>query len=127
MPRLLERVARSVREYEWFAVVVEIFVIILSLMLAFQLDRWREDRADRKQEHVYIDRLIDDIQSDVPDIEYAIEMQSMRLGLVDLLIARSKSNIRSSFWVQWIKRPTPTRRASPSTHSRTCGRPATCG
>jgi hypothetical protein len=86
MPRLLKRIVRDVREYEWFAVVVEVFVIILGLMLALQLDRWREERAERELERVYIDRLINDIQSDIPVIEYAITLQSIRLDLVDLLM-----------------------------------------
>jgi hypothetical protein len=86
MPLLIKRIARYVREYEWFAVVVEVMVIIIGLMLAFQLDRWREDRVEREQERVYIDRLVDDIQSDIPDIEYAIALQSIRLNFADLLM-----------------------------------------
>ena len=39
---MLKRIASNVRRYDWFAVGIEIFVVIIGLMLAFQLDRWRE-------------------------------------------------------------------------------------
>ena len=35
----IRRMARFIREHDWFAVFVEILVVIVGLMLAFQLDR----------------------------------------------------------------------------------------
>lgn len=83
---MLKRIARHVREYDWFAVVVEVAVIIIGLMLAFQLDRWREERVERREERTYVTRLDNDIEIDSPAIEYAIEIQTLRLDLIDLLI-----------------------------------------
>lgn len=83
---MLKRIAGFIRRHDWFAVAVEIGVVVIGLLLAFQLDRWREARVDRQQESVYIDRLVADVQSDVPEIEYAIELQKLRLELVDLLL-----------------------------------------
>ncbi len=59
---------------------------MIGLMLAFQLDRWREGIAERRQEQTYINQLIADVEIDVPAIEYAIALQSLRLELVDLLM-----------------------------------------
>jgi hypothetical protein len=83
---MLQRIARYIRNHDWFAVIVEILVIMIGLMLALQLDRWREDRKELELEHIYINRLADDIAKDIPDIEYAIDLQSMRLVLVNLLM-----------------------------------------
>jgi hypothetical protein len=63
---------------------------MIGLMLAFQLDRWRDDFADRKQERTDIDRLIADVEVDVPVIQYAIDLASLRLELVELLMAVAK-------------------------------------
>jgi hypothetical protein len=83
---LLKRIAVYIKNHDWFAVVVEIFVIMIGLMLALQLDRWREEHQEQELELVYIDRLIDDIATDKPVFEYAIELQAMRLELVHLLM-----------------------------------------
>jgi hypothetical protein len=83
---MLQRIARYIRNHDWFAVIVEILVIMIGLMLALQLDRWREDRKELELEYIYINRLADDIAKDIPDIEYAIDLQSMRLVLVNLLM-----------------------------------------
>ena len=83
---LLKRISQYIRNHDWFAVLVELFIIIIGLMMAFQLDRWREANVDRERERVYIDHLIDDIGSDLPDIEYAIDLQSMRLVLINMLM-----------------------------------------
>ena len=74
------------REHDWFAVFIEISVVVVGLMLAFQLDRWWEARGERAQESEYIARLIDDIESDVPKIQYAIDLATMRKNMADLLM-----------------------------------------
>jgi hypothetical protein len=67
-------------------VAIELLVVVIGLFLALQLDRWREDRADRRQEQVYVGRLIADLAVDIPSIELAIDLQPLRLEMVDLLI-----------------------------------------
>jgi hypothetical protein len=66
---------------------------MVGLMLAFQFDRWRESIEEREQERIYIARLIADVQTDIPAIEYAIELQTLRLELIDLLIGVAKEPV----------------------------------
>jgi hypothetical protein len=81
--------AKFTRQHDWSAVVVEILVVIVGLMLAFQLDRWWEQRGERTQEAEYVQRLIGDIEGDIPDIEYGIQLAEVRLAMADLLMAVS--------------------------------------
>jgi hypothetical protein len=74
------------RQHDWSAVCVEISVVVIGLMLAFQLDRWWEARGERVQESEYLARLIDDIESDISTIGDAIELARLRKEMVDLLI-----------------------------------------
>jgi len=82
----ITQMARFIRQHEWFAVVVELFVVIVGLMLAFQLDRWWEQRGERVQEAEYVGRLIADVETDIPTIEYAISLAELRKGMADLLM-----------------------------------------
>ena len=83
----LNRLANHIRKQDWFIVIVELLVVIVGLMMAFQIDRWWENIGEQKLEAVYIQRLIADIESDIPQLEGAIELANMRKDFVDLLMA----------------------------------------
>jgi len=83
---MLKRIAHYTRSHDWFAVFIEVLIVVIGLLLAFQFDRWRESRAEHQQERAYVDRLLADLKTDMPNIEYAIALGQMRLDLVDLLI-----------------------------------------
>ena len=84
---IIKRMAQAIRRQDWFAVFIEILVVIVGLMLAFQLDRWWEQRGDRSQEVQYIERLIADVQADIEAVEFALELQTVRLEMAELLMA----------------------------------------
>ena len=83
---MLKRIAADVRRLDWFSVGIEVLVVMIGLMLAFQLDRWREGFVERRQEQSYVAGIVADIETDIPTIEYAIALQSLRLEFVDLLM-----------------------------------------
>ncbi len=83
----IKRIALAFRRQDWSTVFVEILVVIVGLMLAFQLDRWWEQRGDSAQEAQYIERLIADIQADIKELEFAVELQTIRLEMAELLMA----------------------------------------
>ena len=84
---IIKRMARFIHQHDWSAVLVEIVVVIVGLMLAFQLDRWWEQRGERVQEAEYVARLIADVESDLPNIEHAINLASLRKNMAELLMA----------------------------------------
>jgi hypothetical protein len=83
----LNRLADHIRKQDWFIVTLELLVVIVGLMMAFQLDRWWEDIGERKLEGVYLQRLVDDIESDIPQLEGAIRLANMRKDYAELLMA----------------------------------------
>lgn len=87
---IIKRMARFIREHDWFAVFVEIIVVVVGLMLALQLDGWVEQRGERQKEAEYVQRLISDMEMDVAAIQRAIDIASMRLRLADLLMEVSR-------------------------------------
>lgn len=81
----IRRLARSIRGQDWFTVVVEILVVMIGLVAAFQVDRWWEARGNRLDEAGYISRLIADLEEDVPDLEYAISLAEVRRDFGEFL------------------------------------------
>ena len=50
----LNRLADHIRKQDWFVVFIELLVVVVGLVLAFQVDRWREEAAERQLEAVYL-------------------------------------------------------------------------
>ena len=83
---LVRRLINHFRQHDWFFVAVEMLVVLVGILLAFQVDRWWEQRGERIQEFEYVARLINDIESDIPIIQHAIELAKLRKGMADLLM-----------------------------------------
>lgn len=80
---ILRSLARSVRKQDWSIVFIELLVVVIGLLLAFQVDRWWEDRKDRGRERDYISRLIAEVGDDIAQIEHAISLAEVRQGFAN--------------------------------------------
>ena len=85
----IRRLARGIRGQDWFTVMVELFVVMVGLVAAFQVDRWWEARGDRIDEETYISHLMVALEEDIRNLEYAVNLAEVRLGFGDFLIAVS--------------------------------------
>ena len=81
----VRRLGKSIRNQDWFTVLVELLVVMIGLVAAFQVDRWWEDRGGRLDEEMYIARLILDLEQDIPSLEYAISLAEVRMDFGDFL------------------------------------------
>lgn len=82
----IRRLGRGIRRQDWLTVLLEILVVMLGLVAAFQVDRWWEARGNRVHEEAYVLRLISEVEEDIPALEYAIQLADVRLGFGDLLV-----------------------------------------
>jgi hypothetical protein len=80
----------KLRQGDWFIFLLEVVLLAAGLVAAFQVDRWWEQRAERAEERVYIQRLIGNIEADIPALNKLIETQALRLDYTDLLIQVSQ-------------------------------------
>ena len=54
---ILRRFMKHVTDQNWFAVGLDVIVVIVGIYLGFQVTEWGRDREDRAQEQLYLDRL----------------------------------------------------------------------
>lgn len=57
---ILRRFMKHVTEQNWFAVVLDVIVVITGIFLGMQVTEWNEDRKEQAQEVQYLDRMIDE-------------------------------------------------------------------
>ena len=63
----VRRFRDHVAEHNWFAVAVDVLVVVLGVFLGMQANNWNEDRLDRKRGEQYRHRLIDDLEANEED------------------------------------------------------------
>jgi cell division septum initiation protein DivIVA len=61
---------------------LEVAVVILGILIAFQIDRWAEERRDLKQEYEYLLRLKEDLQIEIRGMDQAIEHTESRIAAI---------------------------------------------
>lgn len=82
---MLERLRRELAVLSYRSLALEIVVVILGILIAFQIDRWAEDRRDRDHEYDYLVRLKDDLQGEVQGMDVALRQAESRIAAVLLL------------------------------------------
>ena len=82
---MFNRLRKNLAESTYGPLTFELVVVILGILIAFQIDRWAEDRRDREQEYDYLVRLKDDLLIEIQSIDRAVEYAESRIAAVLLL------------------------------------------
>lgn len=83
--KLLEWSRRIAPGSAYAVLALELAVVILGILLAFQIDRWAETRREHKQEYQYLVRLKEDLQLEIDSIDRAVEYAEARISAILLL------------------------------------------
>ena len=65
---VIRRFREHVAEHNWFAVTVDVGIVVLGVFLGAQVTSWNQDRLDRQQGHDYRLRLIDELTANQADM-----------------------------------------------------------
>ncbi|MEL7363318.1 MAG: hypothetical protein AAFN13_14680, partial [Bacteroidota bacterium] len=59
---ILGRLSQAVREQNWFAVALELMIVVLGVVIGFQVTAWGQSRTDRAKEQTYLGQLVEDLR-----------------------------------------------------------------
>ena len=59
------KLARRLREHDWFAALIEVLIVIVGILIALQVSNWNQDRHDRQLARQYAQRMHGELQSDL--------------------------------------------------------------
>ena len=68
---ILARLRRAIQEQNWFAVVLEVLIVIVGVVIGFQITAWGQAQADRAQEQTYLRLLAEDLRTTEQEIAEA--------------------------------------------------------
>lgn len=96
---ILGRLAEAVREQNWFAVALEVGIVVLGVVIGFQVTAWGQERADRATEQEHLRQLAADLAE--------TERVMARADSVSLSAERAGNRLWAAFY-----EPTPPPRDS---------------
>ena len=68
----VRRFRDHVAKHNWFAVAVDVVIVVLGVFLGLQANNWNQDRLDRQRGERYRQRLIDDLAANEEDFRQRI-------------------------------------------------------
>ena len=82
---LFRRIREHVRRHDWFAVGIDLLVVILGIYLGFQVTAWDEERRLLSQREDYLNRLVVDLKDDVEEAAIVDRLNRLRAGAIKKL------------------------------------------
>lgn len=82
---MIRRLVRALRSQDWLGLGVELALVVVGILLAFQLDRAYQGSQDRGLEQRYLARLAADLRRDSAEIAQNVTRTETRLEQIELL------------------------------------------
>ena len=86
---LLRRLMAHVRNENWFAVVLDLLVVVVGLFIGLQVDTWWEDRKEAQFEAVYLAELREDFEANRSSLLNQIQVAEQTIRDMVTLHAQS--------------------------------------
>ena len=89
---ILRRLRGHLRQENWFAVILELVVVIVGIFLAFQLDRWYESQRIKSDQQVHLASLAEDFTENETRLTLAIDRAEQKMEAVITLRDEIRKN-----------------------------------
>ena len=73
---ILRRFTKHVSDQNWFAVGLDLIVVVVGIVLGLQFTQWNDDRQDRIWEQRFYRELLADLERDAEHLDDIIEFQT---------------------------------------------------
>ena len=70
----LDRMRSGLRERDWFGSAIELVVVTLGVLLAFQIDQWAQDRRQARDERQFLDRMWRETTDAIEETQWIMTM-----------------------------------------------------
>ena len=79
---LLRRITKHVKDQNWFAVLIDFFIVVIGVFIGIQVANWNGERENRQLEREYLDRLQGEIEYTLEANRDVVEAEASRLTLL---------------------------------------------
>ena len=84
---LLRRVTEHVKAQNWFAVGIDLTVVVFGVYIGMQAGDWQQHAQDREEEIEYLQRILEDLDESIRLQEYSDDFQQTSVDEIDWIIS----------------------------------------
>ena len=84
---ILARLKKAIHEQNWFAVVLEVLIVIVGVVIGFQVTAWGEAQSEQAVEKQYIARFVEDLRRDLDMLASNIESREAQVQAAHAALA----------------------------------------
>jgi len=94
---MFQRILHSLRSQSVTVAFVELLMIIVGVVVAFQVDEWKDRRSAAEEEHLWLEAVREDLSQSVPFIQGRVAFEGQLIsGLDEVLNALNTGEIPAS-------------------------------
>jgi hypothetical protein len=93
-PARLTRLIDTLRRRDWLGIGIELVVVTLGILLAFQIDQWGDQRKQAREERQFLVRLDREYSRAIDELRTTIQLQGKAIEEVRVIMA-AKDNPRA--------------------------------
>ena len=82
---VVQRIRERIRDQNWFALLLEILVVVVGIYLALQADAWMLAKKDRVLEAEYLERLLADLEDSIVAQAKQLESFDADIAAIDYI------------------------------------------
>lgn len=112
---LFRRIAQHLEDQNWFAVTLDMLIVVVGIFIGLQVNAWNESRHERVMEGHYLERILDDMDSSIDTQLQLFELEKTGIGSMDEL-ARNladgtlneedrDSTVQALNYMGWVENP----------------------
>lgn len=75
---IIKRMADAIHEQNWSTVIIEVLIVVVGIFLGLQVTEWGQERQNREQEKVYLERVAQDLDRDYANLQRDAEFAAFR-------------------------------------------------
>jgi len=82
---IIGRMRKHLVQQDWIAITVDVVVVLVGILLAFQIERWADELRSRSLEQDYLYRLKQDLETEVVRMNQAWDYAEDRIQAAKIL------------------------------------------
>jgi len=82
----LRRLSEAARKQDWFTALIQLLVVVVGVVLALQLDQWKQEHELRQREQVVLARIGEELDAMVAHAERIVALTEHRVELATLVL-----------------------------------------
>jgi hypothetical protein len=83
---ILRRFSQALREQNWTAISIEFVLLVAGVFFGIQVSNWNDERREQALEAVYLDRIADNVRSDVQELDELLRVSTTRMAVLSSVL-----------------------------------------